>query len=178
MVVGFFKENGLLEEVKPYRHSVGHSYRSHVPIEPYLSDQWYVQGDGRRAWPGARRLRRSPWTRADRSACASRLACRAGCHASDRPQATPSRLGRPAPLHPRALRQDLPGLAREHPRLVHQPAALVGTSDSGVESRPATPSTKPSMRCDGDLKIRSVCGMNALSWRSLTKCRQCRTDSM
>ena len=43
MVVKFFKENGLLEEVKPYRHSVGHSYRSHVPIEPYLSDQWYVK---------------------------------------------------------------------------------------------------------------------------------------
>ncbi len=42
MVVGYFKENGLLEEVKPYRHSVGHSYRSHVPVEPYLSDQWYV----------------------------------------------------------------------------------------------------------------------------------------
>jgi len=33
----------LLEEIKPYRHSVGHSYRSHVPIEPYLSDQWYVK---------------------------------------------------------------------------------------------------------------------------------------
>ncbi len=43
MVVGFFKENNLLEEVKPYRHSVGHSYRSHVPVEPYLSDQWYVK---------------------------------------------------------------------------------------------------------------------------------------
>mgnify|MGYP006206473195 CR=1 FL=1 len=22
---------------------MGHSYRSHVPIEPYLSDQWYVK---------------------------------------------------------------------------------------------------------------------------------------
>jgi valyl-tRNA synthetase len=32
-----------LEEIKPYRHSVGHSYRSHVAIEPYLSDQWYCQ---------------------------------------------------------------------------------------------------------------------------------------
>ena len=29
--------------MKPYRHSVGHSYRSHVPIEPYLSDQWYCK---------------------------------------------------------------------------------------------------------------------------------------
>src|SRR5687768_1827577 len=42
-VVEWFKKNGLLEEVKPYRHSVGHSYRSHVPIEPYLSDQWYCK---------------------------------------------------------------------------------------------------------------------------------------
>ncbi|HEX7009690.1 MAG TPA: class I tRNA ligase family protein, partial [Phycisphaeraceae bacterium] len=42
MIVQWFKEHGLLEDVRPYRHSVGHSYRSHVPIEPYLSDQWYV----------------------------------------------------------------------------------------------------------------------------------------
>jgi valyl-tRNA synthetase len=42
-VVGEFKARGLLEQVKPYRHSVGHSYRSHVPIEPYLSDQWYCR---------------------------------------------------------------------------------------------------------------------------------------
>src|SRR3954452_1398329 len=42
-IVRWFKEKGLLEEVKPYRHSVGHSYRSHVPIEPYLSDQWYCK---------------------------------------------------------------------------------------------------------------------------------------
>ncbi|MCB0768756.1 MAG: class I tRNA ligase family protein, partial [Flavobacteriales bacterium] len=32
-----------VEEVRPHRHSVGHSYRSHVAIEPYLSDQWYVK---------------------------------------------------------------------------------------------------------------------------------------
>ncbi|RLS61817.1 MAG: valine--tRNA ligase [Planctomycetota bacterium] len=42
-IVAWFKANGLLEEIKPYRHSVGHSYRSHVPVEPYLSDQWYVR---------------------------------------------------------------------------------------------------------------------------------------
>ena len=28
--------------MEDYAHEVGHSYRSHVPIEPYLSDQWYV----------------------------------------------------------------------------------------------------------------------------------------
>ena len=42
-VVRWFKEHDLLEDVKPYRHAVGHSYRSHVPVEPYLSDQWYVK---------------------------------------------------------------------------------------------------------------------------------------
>ncbi len=41
-IVSWFEDNDLLEEVRPYSHSVGHSYRSHVPIEPYLSDQWYV----------------------------------------------------------------------------------------------------------------------------------------
>ena len=42
-VVEWFKSENLLADVKPYRHSVGHSYRSHVAIEPYLSDQWYVK---------------------------------------------------------------------------------------------------------------------------------------
>jgi valyl-tRNA synthetase len=43
LIVKWFKEQGLLEEAKPYKHAVGHSYRSHVPIEPYLSDQWYCK---------------------------------------------------------------------------------------------------------------------------------------
>ncbi|MFM8698230.1 MAG: class I tRNA ligase family protein, partial [Phycisphaerales bacterium] len=42
-IVEWFRANGLLETAKPYRHSVGHSYRSHVPVEPYLSEQWYVR---------------------------------------------------------------------------------------------------------------------------------------
>ena len=41
-IVEWFDANGLLAEVREYSHSVGHSYRSHVPIEPWLSDQWYV----------------------------------------------------------------------------------------------------------------------------------------
>jgi valyl-tRNA synthetase len=36
-------EGSLLEAIKPHVHSVGHSYRSHVPVEPYLSDQWYCK---------------------------------------------------------------------------------------------------------------------------------------
>ncbi|MCP3909881.1 MAG: valine--tRNA ligase [Actinomycetia bacterium] len=41
-IVDWFQDHDLLEQVRDYSHSVGHSYRSHVPIEPWLSDQWYV----------------------------------------------------------------------------------------------------------------------------------------
>ncbi len=41
-IVEWFRREGLLEDVREYEHEVGHSYRSHVPIEPYLSDQWYI----------------------------------------------------------------------------------------------------------------------------------------
>ena len=41
-VVEWFRQENLLAEIRPYAHDVGHSYRSHVPIEPYLSDQWYI----------------------------------------------------------------------------------------------------------------------------------------
>jgi len=41
-IVEWFRQEGLLEDVRDYVHQVGHSYRSHVPIEPYLSDQWYI----------------------------------------------------------------------------------------------------------------------------------------
>ena len=42
-VVAEFKSSGLLEQVRPYSHSVGHSDRSGAAVEPYLSDQWYVK---------------------------------------------------------------------------------------------------------------------------------------
>ena len=41
-IVDWFRTENLLEDVRDYAHEVGHSYRSHVPIEPYLSDQWYI----------------------------------------------------------------------------------------------------------------------------------------
>ncbi len=41
-IVEWFRTEKLLEDVREYSHEVGHSYRSHVPIEPYLSDQWYI----------------------------------------------------------------------------------------------------------------------------------------
>jgi len=41
-IIEWFRQENLLADVKEYAHEVGHSYRSHVPIEPYLSDQWYI----------------------------------------------------------------------------------------------------------------------------------------
>jgi len=41
-IIEWFRQENLLEDVREYTHEVGHSYRSHVPIEPYLSDQWYI----------------------------------------------------------------------------------------------------------------------------------------
>jgi len=32
-----------LEKIEPHVHSVGHCYRCHTVVEPYLSDQWYVK---------------------------------------------------------------------------------------------------------------------------------------
>ena len=55
-VVAWFRHRGLLEKVTPYRHSVGHSYRSHVPVEPYLSDQWYCKVTDERMAPAANAL--------------------------------------------------------------------------------------------------------------------------
>jgi len=36
---------GLIESEKPYQHEVAHSERSRAPIEPWLSDQWFVKCD-------------------------------------------------------------------------------------------------------------------------------------
>ncbi|MHC5034039.1 MAG: valine--tRNA ligase, partial [Planctomycetota bacterium] len=37
------REREYLEKIEPHRHSVGHCYRCHTVVEPYLSDQWYVK---------------------------------------------------------------------------------------------------------------------------------------
>ncbi|MDO8886125.1 valine--tRNA ligase [Candidatus Oleimmundimicrobium sp.] len=33
----------LLEKVEPHFHAVGHCYRCHTVVEPYLSEQWFVE---------------------------------------------------------------------------------------------------------------------------------------
>jgi len=37
------KERKLLEKVDPHKHAVGHCYRCHTIVEPYLSKQWFVR---------------------------------------------------------------------------------------------------------------------------------------
>src|SRR6266436_5494178 len=39
-------EQGFLLKVEDYVHNVGYSQRSHVPIEPYLSEQWFLKYPG------------------------------------------------------------------------------------------------------------------------------------
>ncbi|HEY8594356.1 MAG TPA: valine--tRNA ligase [Devosiaceae bacterium] len=41
-IVELMEEGGYLEKIEPHRHSVPHGDRGGVPIEPYLTDQWYV----------------------------------------------------------------------------------------------------------------------------------------
>lgn len=42
-IVEQLKAMGQVEKIEDYTHAVGHSYRSKVPIEPYLSEQWFVK---------------------------------------------------------------------------------------------------------------------------------------
>ena len=36
-------EKKLIEKVEPHKHAVGHCYRCHTIVEPYLSKQWFVK---------------------------------------------------------------------------------------------------------------------------------------
>ncbi|MEJ2542874.1 MAG: valine--tRNA ligase [Calditrichaceae bacterium] len=42
-IIAELEKAGQLEKIEEHTHAVGHSYRSHVPIEPYLSVQWFVK---------------------------------------------------------------------------------------------------------------------------------------
>ena len=37
------RQKGFIAKIEPHSHSVGHCYRCHTVIEPYLSDQWFVK---------------------------------------------------------------------------------------------------------------------------------------
>ncbi|MCM5552676.1 valine--tRNA ligase [Pleomorphomonas sp. NRK KF1] len=42
LVVAAFEAAGLLDKIEPHAHQVPHGDRGGVPIEPFLTDQWYV----------------------------------------------------------------------------------------------------------------------------------------
>ncbi len=42
-VLRALKEAGLLEKTEDHHHAVGHCYRCHTMVEPYLSRQWFVK---------------------------------------------------------------------------------------------------------------------------------------
>ncbi|MGE0564456.1 MAG: valine--tRNA ligase [Pseudolabrys sp.] len=41
-IVAWLEEKGLVEKIEPHTHAVPHGDRSNVVIEPFLTDQWYV----------------------------------------------------------------------------------------------------------------------------------------
>ncbi len=43
LIIKALEEMGQLEKIEKHLHAVGHSYRSKVPVEPYLSVQWFVK---------------------------------------------------------------------------------------------------------------------------------------
>ncbi|MCQ2778915.1 class I tRNA ligase family protein, partial [Helicobacter pylori] len=42
-VIEKLKENALLEKIEEHTHQVGHCYRCHNVVEPYVSKQWFVK---------------------------------------------------------------------------------------------------------------------------------------
>jgi len=42
LIVRIMEEGGFLDKIEPHRHTVPHGDRGGVPIEPFLTDQWYV----------------------------------------------------------------------------------------------------------------------------------------
>ncbi len=46
LVADDLREQGYLVKETPYNHDVGHCYRCHTVVEPYLSEQWFVRMRG------------------------------------------------------------------------------------------------------------------------------------
>ncbi len=42
-IIEILRERKLLVKVEPHTHAVGHCYRCHTVVEPYLSKQWFVK---------------------------------------------------------------------------------------------------------------------------------------
>jgi len=42
-VIEALQQENILEKIEPHMHSIGHCYRCHIVVEPYLSKQWFVK---------------------------------------------------------------------------------------------------------------------------------------
>jgi hypothetical protein len=163
MVVGFFKEYGLLEAGQTLPPQRGPQLPQPCADRAIFERSVVREGDRRsprRPGPprpgegSARRVGVALMECGGRNAaffgCHWRLARQCfGCHARvfcgrafESPRLTVfgrhrqlacQCLGRPTPLHAGAIRPHLSGLAREPSRLVHQSAALVGAPDTRVD---------------------------------------------
>ena len=102
-VVEDMEELGLFEGKEDREIPLKYSDRSKTPIEPYLSDQWFVKmGDRDDGKPGLAQMAMDAVTD-----------------------------GR-VKFFPERYAKTLPRLARRETRLVHQPATLVGAPHSGL----------------------------------------------
>ena len=103
MVIEDMAEMGFYDGVEDRQIPIKHSDRSKTPVEPYLSDQWFVRmGDDGTGNPG---LGPTCYRRGGR---------------------------RPRPLLPLAILQNLSRLARRETRLVYLTPTLVGAPDTDL----------------------------------------------
>ncbi len=102
-----------------------YSDRSKTPIEPFLSDQWFVRMSDSALSP------LSPWGRGGKEGYRY-IGKRFQNFKGSRPTHHGRRDEWQGEVPPRALRQDLPRLARREARLVHQSAIVVGSPHPGV----------------------------------------------
>ena len=118
--VEILREAGVLEKEEPYQNNVGYSERADVPIEPRLSEQWFLK---------------YPSVEASKACVAGRVGvppAQSGGAPGGR-AAHPTRIKCPDALFPGPLGEGLRALDGRHQRLVHLAPALVGTSCAGVD---------------------------------------------
>jgi len=130
--VEILTEQGVMIEAKPYENNVGFSQRADVPIEPRLSEQWFLKYPAVEQCQSLRSSRsdseRVPM--ADARASAESLASVRRRALSGKSAARPAgRATDKMHFHPQRWAKVYDPLADEHSGLVHQPPALVGASD-------------------------------------------------
>ena len=143
-VVADMEALGLFEGKEDRVIPLKYSDRTKTPIEPYLSDQWFVKMgdrdcDGK---PGLAQIGDGRGERCDR-----------------------------VKFFPRALCPDVSRLARRETRLVHQPATVVGASHSGVDAWTYTDACLDGDRledCTGE-----DCLPSKQAWRTKTLHQNC-----